>query len=447
MGAQAVRPQTLEEHIVYWTIVSTYGLYLLGALYITGSIIGYVLLAIFAARWLGLRDDHPKRPVMVPMGIMIWVLSMLAMLVALVIAHFDFELGMGQTIKSAVGWAKGWALMAVVPLAGALLSIRAALVYRALSHLALQSLLLAPLFYIAGQLGLPHILYVSPLSVIGGGAREFFEVTLYAIDVTGVLRWYFFSPWATAAAFFSGLGILIALYEKSWFWLIIGTFSSLLVCYMSGSRAAIIAVPFVICAVFGLTHLHRPVIWIGTALAATVLVLVLDPLLNAVGDAKDAFDAARAESSRVRATLNSIGYERWLSEAFWFGHGTVQPGSLIVQRMPIGSHHTWYGLLFVKGIVGFVALAIPMAWTVVVLALKSQCDRVARCGLAITLAIFMFSFADNIEIVMYLLWPALLIVGIALRRPLRSPYVQPFRGLVPVGPAPRPALGGAPAPA
>ena len=33
-------------------------------------------------------------------------------------------------------------------------------------------------------------------------------------------------------------------------------------------------------------------------------------------------------------------------DAFWFGHGTVAPGPHLVEYMPIGSHHTWFGLLF-----------------------------------------------------------------------------------------------------
>jgi hypothetical protein len=40
------------------------------------------------------------------------------------------------------------------------------------------------------------------------------------------------------------------------------------------------------------------------------------------------------------------------------------------------------------------------------------------------IAMLLFSFADNLEIVAYLVWPALLLLGIALGRPVASPYVQ-----------------------
>jgi len=34
-------------------------------------------------------------------------------------------------------------------------------------------------------------------------------------------------------------------------------------------------------------------------------------------------------------------------------------GAQVVERMPIGSHHTWVGLLFTYGLVGFIAQATP----------------------------------------------------------------------------------------
>jgi hypothetical protein len=140
-------------------------------------------------------------------------------------------------------------------------------------------------------------------------------------------------------------------------------------------------------------------------------------------DFNDAFTAARAASSRVRATLASIAYHRWMTEAPWFGHGIVERGPLLVQYMAIGSHHTWHGLLFVKGAVGFVALAVPLAWSFVELSLKAQADRVARAALGVVIGFIVFSFGDNLEIVAYLVWPGLIVIGIAHGRRLRSPYV------------------------
>jgi hypothetical protein len=427
MGSQQIQPETLEERVVYWGIISTWGLWLLGTLYFVGPFIGVVLLAIFAGRYLGLLENPTTRPLWIPIGVLVWIVGMSAMALALVIAHLDMELGIGQMIKSLFGWAKGWALFAAFPLAGAVLSIRPKLIYRAAGNLALQTLILVPFLWMAGAAGLPMDLYVSPLAAIGPG-NEFFDVTLYSIDdTTGKLRWRFFSPWPTAAAFVASISLLFALFERSHFWKMIGIISALAICWMAGSRSSIIALPVVIGAMFVMSNLHRPQMLITIAFSTVAVILMLDFILLLIEDSQNAFNAARAASSRVRAVLNNIGYHRWYADAFWFGHGKVEAGPHLVQFMPIGSHHTWYGLLFVKGLVGFVALAVPIAWSIFELGLKSQCDQVARSALAITLAIGMFSFADNLEIVTYLIWPGLLVIGIGMRRPFRNPYAQRTR--------------------
>jgi hypothetical protein len=425
MGSQPVRAETLEEQLVYWTIVSTWGFWLLGSLYVVGPVIGYVLVAIGVGRYLGLMRDPGRQPMHVPFSVVLWLIGMAIMLLALVIAHLDFELGMGKMIKSSIGWAKGWALLAVFPLAGAILSIRAAVIYRATGVLALQTLILVPFFLLAGFAGLPKDLYTSPLSLLGGPGKEFFDVTLYSIDnTTDKLRWRFFAPWPTAMAFAASIGLLFALYERRLFWQVVGIVTPILVCWMAGSRSSIVALPIVIGSLFVLSNLHQPRIWVAAAFGTVALVLMLDFVLLAIEDTKDAFNAARAASSRVRATLNQIGFHRWYTEAIWFGHGAVEPGPHLVHFMPIGSHHTWYGLLFVKGAVGAAALAIPMGWSFFELTVKAQCDRVARCALAVLLALGLFSFADNLEIVTYIIWPGLLLIGIGLRRRLCNPYAQ-----------------------
>ena len=91
--------------------------------------------------------------------------------------------------------------------------------------------------------------------------------------------------------------------------------------------------------------------------------------------------------------------------------------------MPIGSHHTWHGLLFVKGAVGFLALALPLAWSFFELLAKAQRDAVARAALGMVLVFLFNSFGENLEILAYLAWPGLLVIGIALRRPLKVPTV------------------------
>ncbi|MDV2993554.1 MAG: hypothetical protein N4J56_003208 [Chroococcidiopsis sp. SAG 2025] len=52
---------------------------------------------------------------------------------------------------------------------------------------------------------------------------------------------------------------------------------------------------------------------------------------------------------------------KWEKEAPIWGHGaTEEKGPIIVASMPIGSHSTWSGLLYVQGLVGFIAFIFPL---------------------------------------------------------------------------------------
>jgi len=83
--------------------------------------------------------------------------------------------------------------------------------------------------------------------------------------------------------------------------------------------------------------------------------------------------------------------------------------------MPIGSHHNWYGLLFVKGMVGFLGFLIPFALTTIVLLIKAQYQVSSRLGLGMCLILSCFSMSENIEALAYMTWPAWLLIGIGIR--------------------------------
>ena len=134
---------------------------------------------------------------------------------------------------------------------------------------------------------------------------------------------------------------------------------------------------------------------------------------------EQAFRAARADSTRVREALARIAVDRWSTDAPVWGHGIVERGPHLVEFMPIGSHHSWYGLLFVKGIVGALALAIPLIYSLVELVWWSGRLVAARTGLAMVLLLLLYTFGENLEILAYLIWPALIVIGIA-HRDIRS---------------------------
>jgi hypothetical protein len=134
-----------------------------------------------------------------------------------------------------------------------------------------------------------------------------------------------------------------------------------------------------------------------------------------VDKAVEGFKGARADSSRVRSALGRIAVERWRNEAPWFGHGIVERGPHMVEYMPIGSHHSWYGLLFVKGIAGVACLAAPILVSTVAMARRAMRSADARTGFAMVLVLIFYSFGENLEVLGYLVWPGLLLIGIGCR--------------------------------
>ncbi|MEC8180348.1 MAG: O-antigen ligase domain-containing protein, partial [Pseudomonadota bacterium] len=166
----------------------------MGGLYISGPVIGWTL-ALMAC-WLAYVDARvSERFALLPLTIWLWIVGMAAMLLILWAGHANFDLGTGKTIKSSIGWAKGWALIALFPLAGALLQVREEVIYRAVCKLGAQTLMLLPLFLLAPFIGLPETLWVSPLKAVGGPGPEYFATTLYTIEPgAGTPRWQFFAP-------------------------------------------------------------------------------------------------------------------------------------------------------------------------------------------------------------------------------------------------------------
>ena len=133
MDKKAIHPENFEEKVIWNAIVWTFPFYLIGALYIVAPAMGWLMVIYLFKRFLDQDETTPEcQRVRIPVGVWVWTISMIVMLIALWIGHADWNLGLSKTIKSSVGWAKGWALMAVFPLIGCL-NIRPQIIYRATS--------------------------------------------------------------------------------------------------------------------------------------------------------------------------------------------------------------------------------------------------------------------------------------------------------------------------
>lgn len=405
-----------NEKIIATCITFTFAFYAIGALYLVAPVVGWALLAVLVIQWVSKTESEKQNTRWL---VLVWIAGAAVLELALVLGHIDFDLGMGKIIKSTIGWAKGWALLVVFIILGFSLQIRYQLICRAACIVGLIALLITPVIVFAYLVSLPDHLYVSPLKILGGAGDEFFTVILYEIDpFNGRPRWRFFAPWAPAVGLVANIYFMCAWFEKDKIWRIIGLLGNALMILMAVSRMGMIVLLLAPIAVWGLSRLTRPWIMLSTAVSILLLALFFEPISTQLLTLLEDIKGARADSTRVRSALGNIALYRWQSEAFWFGHGVVESGTHLVEFMPIGSHHNWYGLLFVKGLVGLLAFAIPFGLTFMVLLIKAQYQVSSRLALGMCLIIAFFSLSENVEALAYMTWPAWLLIGIGLRSKL-----------------------------
>lgn len=426
-----LRPENPAEVLVYKTLIWTWPLYFIGALYVVGPVLAWLVGGLAAlSLYLGqaMRPDLRAQPV--PVAVWLWLAGMAAMLPILWVGHVNWGYGLASTIKSTIGWAKGWALMALFPLAGAVLPIRRAVLVRGQCIVGLWTLCLAPLLLAAPYLGLPERIFTSPFKVVGGPGHEYFTLFLFTYDPASMTpRWQFFAPWSPFAALLGVCMVLFALEEEDRRWRAAGLAAGVLMVFASKSRMGLVGLVFCTMPPRLLPLLGRQ--WAVLMLAGLTasLAVTMERLIASLSSAVSTFKNARADSTRVRSTLQRIAEERWREEAIWFGHGRPEPGPHLVEYMPIGTHHTWYGLLFVKGVFGFFALLIPLGFQLLLAFCDAALSSRGRLPLGILLVIFMLSFGENIEIQAYLLWPGLVVLGIHAREIAADPkgFIAPRR--------------------
>lgn len=415
--SKEIQPQNFAERVVWYAMTWTYFSYLLGATYVIGSVVGWILFAYLLLKlWLQDESTPAEEKIVIPWITWVWIIGMLMMEVALIVGHLDYNLPISQIIKSSIGWGKGWALIALYPLAGCL-NIRPQIIYRAACVICFQTLVISPLLIAAPLLHLPQVLYVSPLKAVGAGlGPTFFDVSLYAVDFDGQIRQRLFTPWGPALGFVANIYFTLAMREKDkkWRWYgIIGAIYLSQICKSRLAQVCILSTPIFI---FVLSRLIRPYVLMFLGGASVVSGILATNIMNAIAAFWTNFKAQRAASSRVRAALKEIAFYRAETEAPIWGHGILQMGPHVVEFMPIGSHHTWAGLAFVKGMVGFYSLAIPMLLGFLFLLVKAQNNQDAATGLAILFILFLYTFGENLEILAYLYWPGLIMMGIAFRK-------------------------------
>jgi hypothetical protein len=408
-----LKPQNLPEKLIWYYLVCTYPIYYLGGQYLLAPLLGCFLALYFVWQWWNQTPATPlDEQITIPVAVWIWIVGILMIEIALIIGHFDFNLGLGKTISSTINrWLRTWMLFPAFMLAGSL-KIRPQLIYRAVCIVCIQSLLMA---VIASGLNLPDVSYTSPLRVFGGG--NFYNVYAFGTLLdSGELRLILFAPWSPALGLVANVYFFLASQEKNPTLKWLGIIGAIAMIVGSVSRLAIICLPLTLAISWFLMNIYRPLVQLGTGLAAFLAGFLAPTMINNLQLAREEFSKSRAGSSRVRAVLGRIALYRWQKEAFFWGHGSVgEHGPKVTGRMAIGTHHTWFSILYTHGLIGCLGLAVPLAWSLVELVFKAQNSQIAKVGLNIILVLIIFSGGENIDSLTYIYWPGLIILGISLQ--------------------------------
>ncbi|MBW4641972.1 MAG: O-antigen ligase family protein [Goleter apudmare HA4340-LM2] len=416
MSRISIKPQNLPESLVWYYIIGTYPIYLIGAQYVCATLLAsFLTFYLLRKCWTQTEETLLTEKITISSSAWVWIIAMLIIEVALIVGHLNFDLGIGQIFKSSFMWYRNWGLLALFPLIGHL-NIRSKIIYRAVCILCLQSLIIIIICSLAHFLKLPNFSYVSPLKVFGGVSDSYSIYLFYVLDEYQP-RLQLFAPWAPALGLIGNIYFCLAQQELNKKWRYLGMVGAVAMIFGSVSRLAIVCLPLVLLLMWILMNIVRPWVHLLTGFVSTLMGIFSSTLISTLENFNDRFTKARSGSSEVRARLGRMARESWWNEAPIWGHGRMEAkGPAVVAYKPIGSHHAWFGILYSHGLVGCIALAVAFLWSFIDLLIKAQTNEQAKVGLNILLVMFFFTFAENIETLAYICWPGLLILGIAFRK-------------------------------
>jgi hypothetical protein len=421
MMDHAIKPQNVAERVIWYTIVLSYPMYLLGLVFPVNTTLPWLLLINVGTRFWQQSDRTPvPDQVRIPAIVWVWLIAALTVLLAMLTGLMDFGYDMNELIRSSLSWCRDWALYPICFTLGSCLRVRPQIIYRAVCNLCAQSIVALGIGVAAFVAKLPELIYDSPIERLTQNGKLFYEVRLYVVDVdSGGVRFTLFAPWAPALGLVACIYLLLVLQESHKGWRTIGVVGATAMLLGSVSRAAFIVLPTSILLIWVWVAANRAYLQLVVGFLLFWLGLLSFQVQQAMELAIDGFVGARKSSSQLRQVIQRMSLERWAEAPIW-GHGKEIPGPKVLKGMPLGSHHTWVGLLFNHGVVGFTAILVAVVSTVILLAIQAKVDRLARVALAIMLVLIFTSMGESMEKLAYLIWPALVLVGMAFRVPTES---------------------------
>lgn len=419
MDDSSIKPQNLPEKLVWYCLIGSYVIYYLGLQLLVIPLLGWFLgFYLIKQRWDQTDATPESEKVVISSSAWLWILAMMIIEVTIVISHIDFDLGLTQIIRTSIGWSRQWALIALFPLVGHL-NIRPQIIYRAICILAAQSWIVLIIDNLAASIRLPILSFVSPLKILGGGPGLW---TIKIFNNSILLRNDFalFAGWTTILGMVSVIYFHFACQETNKKWRRIGMFTYIFLILASQTRTAILSL--IVTFIFFQLLRHWSHSLFVTGFASSLLGILLPKASDFLQAAKNFVEKYRgkdsADSGQLRGYINRMTLARWQSEAPIWGHGVIEEfgrGPRITYGIPLGTHSTWFAILYIHGIVGFLALASAFLWGFFALLIKSHRSDTAKVGLAILIVLSIFGFTEVLNVWAYIYWPALLLLGIAFR--------------------------------
>ena len=423
MGNTAIKPQNLPEKVVWYYLTGTFVAYYLGLQFLLTPLLGYFLLFLLLKQLWQQTDETPaSEKIVISPSVWVWVIAMLMIEVTIVISHINFNLGLTQIIRTSVGWSRQWALLALFPLAGHL-KIRPQIIYRAVCILAPQCLVVVAVDTLAALVRLPVISFFSPFKILGGG-NALWEVEFFSNAIMRRNDFKLFAGWPTILGMISVIYVYCAWQETDPKWRRIGVFTYLFLIFASQTRTAIacLIITFVLWQV--LNYWSHPRLLFVAAFSCSFIGILLPKLTDWFNVLKDFVENFRgkdsADSGQLRGYINRMTLARWQSDAPIWGHGVIAEfgeGPRITQGIPLGTHSTWFAILYNHGLVGFMSLLIAFLYSFFHLFIKSIKHRdatTAKIGLMTLIVLAVFGFTEPIQVWAYVYWSLLLMLGIAL---------------------------------
>ena len=412
-----IKRRNKYEELIWWSIICTIPIWVMGGVYILGSILGWILciLKIMENRYIPKQNSFQLNLLIVA-----WLIGALILLVSLLIGHYNFELGLLTTIKSTIGWAKGWALFPLY-IIGGLLPIRQEIITRAVAINCIYMLCVLVLGALLYLLGVEGSLFTSPLRIVSPGNSEaFFDFSLFYRDLaTNALKIRLFTPWSPALGLLANIYFWIIINETNRKIKMISILSVIILCIVSGSRAAILGITVIPCIIFIVRKFKGYLFFYACSIITLIFSIYYHFIITVASDTWQQVRNLRSDSSRVRSLLTQISLERWLGDAFWWGHGIVVKGPKLVEYTLIGTHNTWVHLLYAKGFIGLIAFLLPMLILLLLSLgnlLSKKEDRLSTSCLGISMVLWQYTISENLEMLVYLYWPGLILVGICIAK-------------------------------